>query len=179
MKRIAVVFALLLAACQTGSRPAVGPVVNNEPPVTFNNQVVRIFQRNCQTCHRPGEVAPFSLTNYKDAHARRDDIVEAVESRYMPPWKAVPGYGEFSDVRRLSDDDIRLISRWVAAGAPEGETRDLPSPRSFPSGWTLGPPSAVLAMEEPFTVPPRTKDIYRCFVVPISIPGEWRMIRAS
>jgi mono/diheme cytochrome c family protein len=180
MKRIAVTLALLLSACQTGSQSALGPAATDDhQPVTFNNQVVRIFQRNCQTCHRPGEVAPFSLTNYKDAHARRDDIIEAVESRYMPPWKAVPGYGEFSGVRRLSDDDIRLIARWVADGAPEGEARDLPSPRSFPSGWTLGPPSAVLAMEEPFTVPPRTKDIYRCFVVPINIPGEWRMIRAS
>jgi len=149
MKRIAVTLALLLAACQTASQSAHGPAATDEQSVTFNNQVVRIFQRNCQTCHRPGEVAPFSLTNWRDAHARRDDIVEAVESRYMPPWKAVTGYGEFSDVRRLSDDDIRLVARWVAAGAPEGDARDLPTPRQFPTGWTLGTPSAVLAMEEP------------------------------
>jgi mono/diheme cytochrome c family protein len=179
MMRAALVLALVLSACQTGSRSSVVPAAGGDPPVTFNNQVVRIFQRNCQTCHRPGEVAPFSLTDCSDAHARRDDIVEAVESRYMPPWKAVPGHGEFSDVRRLSDDEIRLIARWVAAGAPEGDARDLPTPRQFPTGWTLGTPSAVLAMEEPFTVPPRTKDIYRCFVVPIRMPGEWRMIRAS
>jgi len=179
MKRVALSLALLLAACQTGSQSAVGPMPIDDQPVTFNNQVVRIFQRNCQTCHRPGEVAPFSLTTYKDAHAKRDDIVEVVESRYMPPWKAVPGYGEFTDVRRLSDEEIRLIGRWVTAGAPEGEPRDLPSPRTFPTGWTLGTPSAVLAMEEPYVVPPRTKDIYRCFVVPIRIPGDWRMIRAS
>jgi mono/diheme cytochrome c family protein len=179
MMRAALVLALVLSACQTGSRSSVVPAAGGDPPVTFNNQVVRIFQRNCKTCHRPGEVAPFSLTDCSDAHARRDDIVEAVESRYMPPWKAVPGHGEFSDVRRLSDDEIRLIARWVAAGAPEGDARDLPTPRQFPTGWTLGTPSAVLAMEEPFTVPPRTKDIYRCFVVPIRMPGEWRMIRAS
>jgi hypothetical protein len=97
----------------------------------------------------------------------------------MPPGKAVPGHGEFSDVRRLSDDETRLIARWVAGGAREGDPRDLPSPRRFPTGWALGTPSAVLAMEEPFTVPARTKDIYRCFSVPIRIPGEWRMIRAS
>jgi mono/diheme cytochrome c family protein len=179
MKRVALSLALLLSACQTGSQSAVRQTATDDQPVTFNNQVVRIFQRNCQICHRPGEVAPFSLTTYKDAHAKRDDIVEVVESRYMPPWKAVPGHGEFSDVRRLSDEDIRMIGRWVAAGAPEGEPRDLPSPRKFPTGWTLGTPSAVLAMEEPYVVPPRTKDIYRCFVVPIRIPGEWRMIRAS
>src|SRR5438132_12957799 len=179
MRRAALALALLVSACQTSARSDVRLAANDARPVTFSNQVVRIFQRNCQICHRPGEVAPFSLTTYKDAHAKRDDIVEAVESRYMPPWKAVPGHGEFTDVRRLSDDEIRLIARWVADGAPEGDARDLPSPRRFPTGWTLGTPSAVLAMEEPFTVPPRTKDIYRCFVVPIRIPGEWRMIRAS
>jgi hypothetical protein len=148
-------------------------------PVTFSNQVVRVFQRHCQSCHRPGEVAPFSLTSYRDAHARSGDILEAVESRYMPPWKAVPGHGEFADVRRLSDDEIRLIARWVAAGAPEGDRRELPPPRTFPTGWALGTPGAVLGMQEPFPVPARTKDIYRCFTVPMRLPGDLRMIRAS
>ena len=179
MRRAAIALALLISACQTGARSHVRAASDTEPPVTFNNQVVRVFQRNCQTCHRPGEVAPFSLTTYPDAHARRDDIVEAVESRYMPPWKALPGHGEFADVRRLSDGDIGLIRRWVDAGAPEGDPRDLPAPRSFPTGWRLGTPTVVLAMEEPFTMPPRTKDIYRCFVVPIRIAGDRRMIRAS
>ena len=144
MRRAMLLAALLLAACQTSPNTPLRPEAVGDRPVTFNNQVVRIFQRNCQICHRPGEVAPFSLTTYKDAHAKRDDIVEAVESRYMPPWKAVPGHGEFTDVRRLSDDEIRLIARWVADGAPEGDARDLPSPRRFPTGWTLGTPSAVL-----------------------------------
>ena len=179
MRRAAIALALLISACQTGARSDMRAASDTEPPVTFNNQVVRVFQRNCQTCHRPGEVAPFSLTAYPDAHARRDDIVEAVESRYMPPWKALPGHGEFADVRRLSESDIGLIRRWVDAGAPEGDPRDLPAPRNFPTGWRLGTPSVVLAMEEPFTVPPRTKDIYRCFVVPIRIAGDRRMIRAS
>src|SRR5437867_2840106 len=96
-----------------------------------------------------------------------------------PPWKAVPGYGEFADVRRLSDEEIALVTRWVHDGAPEGDPRDLPPPRKFPTGWALGRPGAVLAMTKPFTIPARTRDIYRCFAVPITIPGEWRFIRAS
>ena len=39
-------------------------------PVTFNNQIVRIMQENCQGCHHPGEVAPFSLMSYEDAASR-------------------------------------------------------------------------------------------------------------
>src|SRR5437763_10501319 len=144
MRRAALALALLVSACQTSARSDVRFASNDARPVTFSNQIVRIFQRNCQTCHRPGEVAPFSLTAYKDAHARRDDIVEAVESRYMPPWKAMPGHGEFTGERRLSDEEIRVLARWVAEGAPEGEPRDLPAPRTFPTGGRLGTPGAVL-----------------------------------
>jgi len=180
MRRTLLALVVLTAACQTAP-PPLAPVAVTSPDgkVTFSHQVVRVFQQHCQTCHRPGEVAPFSLVDYRDAYPRRDDIVDAVRSRYMPPWKAVPGHGEFADVRRLSEAEIDLIARWVAAGAPEGEPSLLPPPRKFPSGWTLGTPGAVLAMEEPFTVPPKTRDVYRCFSVPIGLPGDARFIRAS
>ena len=39
----------------------------NPAPVTFNKEVLPILQKRCQDCHRPGEVAPMSLLNYKDA----------------------------------------------------------------------------------------------------------------
>ncbi len=180
MSRGLLALLLLFAACQTASQPPATPAaVAPGERVTFSRQVVRIFQQHCQACHRPGEVAPFSLMTYRDAYARRDDIADVVRSRDMPPWKAVPGHGEFADVRRLSDAEIALITGWVADGAPEGDAKDLPAVRTFPSGWTLGTPGAVLAMEEPFTVPPRTRDLYRCFSVPIRVPGESRFIRAS
>ena len=174
----AALLAISIAGCQSNLAPPTRDA-RNDGPVTFNNQVVRIFQRNCQTCHRPGEVAPFPLLAYGDAHERLDYILEAVQLRKMPPWKAVPGYGEFADVRRLSDEDVGLIERWIADGAPEGDQRDLPAPRKFRTGWTLGTPGAVLAMEEPFTVPAKTKDIYRCFTIPIRLASDWRFIRAS
>lgn len=180
MRRALLAVVLLAAACQSTAERAVAPTAGPRPaPVTFSNQVVRLFQQHCQTCHRPGEVAPFSLLAYRDAYARRDDIVDVVRSRYMPPWKAVPGHGEFVDVRRLSDTEMELIARWVADGAPEGDARDLPAPRKFPSGWTLGTPSTVVAMEAPYTVPARTRDVYRCFTVPLRLPGDARFIRAS
>ncbi|HSF06532.1 MAG TPA: ascorbate-dependent monooxygenase [Methylomirabilota bacterium] len=175
--RAIVLFVSVLLAPACAPQPPT--IAYSEGPVTFNNQVVRLLQQHCQACHRPGEVAPFSLTTYKEAYGRRQKILAVVQKRKMPPWKAVPGHGDFADVRRLSDLEVDLVARWVAAGAPEGEQRDLPPPRKFPIGWVLGRPGAVLAMEEPFTVPAKTKDIYRCFTIPIRLGAGWQFIRAS
>src|SRR5262249_16874389 len=35
--------------------------------VTYSKQIVRIFQEHSVTCHRPGEIGPFALTDYKEA----------------------------------------------------------------------------------------------------------------
>lgn len=34
---------------------------------TFAKDVAPLLQRNCQTCHRPGQAAPFSLLTYEKA----------------------------------------------------------------------------------------------------------------
>ena len=55
--------------------------------VTFNNQVVRIFQAKCQVCHHPGDIAPFSLMTYAEARPWARAIQEKVVLREMPPWE--------------------------------------------------------------------------------------------
>src|SRR5437762_12521499 len=97
-----------------------GPAPALEPP-TFSNEVVRILQARCQTCHRPGEHAPFPLLTYRDAYQRRDDIKDALRGRVMPPWKPVPGFGDFVESRRLSDAELTTLVSWLEAGAPEGD----------------------------------------------------------
>ena len=89
--------------------------------VTFSNQIAPIFQQNCQECHHPGEVAPFSLMTYETALPYAEAIREQTQARDMPPWKPVPGVGEFQGERRLTDPEIDLIFRWVDGGAPEGD----------------------------------------------------------
>jgi hypothetical protein len=149
----------------SGTAPAL------EPP-TFSNEVVRILQSRCQTCHRSGEHAPFSLLTYGDAYDKRDDIKDAVRGRVMPPWKPVPGFGDFAESRRLTDAELATIVSWIEAGAPEGDRAKLPPPRVFPEGWRLGPPDHVLEMAEAFTVPAKASDVYRCFLIPTSFPEE-------
>jgi hypothetical protein len=139
--------------------------------VTFNNQVVRIFQAKCQVCHHPGDIAPFSLMTYAEARPWARAIQEKVVLREMPPWKPVDGCGEFDGDRRLTDDEIATISRWADSSAREGDPALLPEPRTFPDVWPLGPPDVVLQPEGDYVVKPGA-DIYRCFSIPTALRGD-------
>src|SRR4249920_3118299 len=79
---------------------------------TFTQTVAPIIYGNCVTCHRPGEAAPFSLISYEDVKKRGALIATVTQSRYMPPWHAEHGFGEFAEERRLSDEQIASISAW-------------------------------------------------------------------
>ncbi|MBI1845757.1 MAG: ascorbate-dependent monooxygenase [Candidatus Rokubacteria bacterium] len=160
MRRI--VMLVLIAAAALAAEPA-RPA---EEPVTFGDQISRVLQAHCQTCHRPEGGAPFSLLTYQDAYLWRQQIHVATQARRMPPWKPVAGHGDFAEVRRLSDTDLALIARWVKAGAPEGDPARLPPPRTFPPTWTLGQPGLVLEMDEAYTVAAGAGDVYRCFTLP-------------
>jgi hypothetical protein len=166
----------LAAALAVVSLSATAPAV--ESP-TFSDEVVRVFQSRCQTCHRPGEHAPFSLLTYRDAYERRDDIREAVRDRVMPPWKPVPGFGDFLEPRRLSDEERATLLRWIETGAPEGDPAKLSPPRQFPTGWALGSPDHVLEMAESYTVPAHASDVYRCFVIPTNFPEDRWVTKAE
>ena len=123
--------------------------------VTYANQIARLFNKRCVECHHAGDIAPFSLTRYEDAAAWAEMIAEVVDQGRMPPWHADPKYGHFSDDRRLSDDEKRLIHAWVAAGAPQGDLKELPPTPTFAaSGWHQNrPPDLILPMsDKPYQV---------------------------
>ena len=157
--------ATLLVA--TGLVVGAGAPAPGEPePVTYGKQISRLMQQHCEGCHRAGDIAPFALSSYADAYRQRRKIARAVELRRMPPWKPVPGFGDFADSRRLADADVALIRAWVDAGAPEGDPRDLPPARTFPDTWTLGAPDEILTTDLDYDVPAGDRDVYRCFAIP-------------
>lgn len=143
-----------------------------EAPITYAKHIAPIIQEYCQPCHRPGEVAPFSLMTYRDVYTWRKEIVKVVEARQMPPWKPLPGYGEFQGERRLTEEQIALIRKWVELGAPLGDPKDLPPPKQFPSGWRLGEPDIVFEMPEEYEVGPTGDDEYRHFVIPTNFDRD-------
>jgi hypothetical protein len=148
-----------------------GPATVAHP--TYTKDVAPILQANCQECHRPGQVGPFSLQTYEQARKRATDIAIAAEDRAMPPWKASTHVGvRFKDERVLGEKDIATIVAWAEAGAPEGDARDLPAPVSFPDEWVLGTPDLAVDIGTDFTVPAGGDDIYRCFVIPTQLPSD-------
>ncbi len=149
-----------------------GPVAAGDAkPVTYNKDVAPVLFQRCAGCHRPGEVAPFSLLSYRDAAKRAGLIAELTSSRVMPPWKADSAAGHFADERLLTDAEVALIRQWADAGAAEGDAADLPPPPKFAAGWQLGEPDLVVKMVEPYTLAASGPDEYRCFVMPIEIPS--------
>ena len=170
MHRILLAAGLMLALVAARQRPSRAPSAPATGP-TFSKEIVRIFQQDCQTCHHPGDVAPFSLMTYQDARPEALQIKLMVKSHQMPPWKPVPGCGDFADARVLPQDAIDLITKWVDDGAPEGNPADLPPPVDFSSGWALGQPDLVLSYPQTYT-PPSSGDIYRCFPLPTNLTSD-------
>jgi len=145
--------------------------------VTFTRDVAPIVFANCTSCHRAGEVAPFPLVDYQDVKKRAKQLLAVVESRRMPPWKPVEGYGGFVGERRLKPADIDVLKKWTEQGCEEGDAKDLPPLPKHPEGWAFGEPDLVLTMAEPYTVPAEGQDVLRAFAIPLGLT-EGKYVRA-
>ena len=147
------------------------PVIVANP--TYTRDIAPIVQKNCQECHRPGQVAPFALETYEQVRKRAADIASVVEDRAMPPWKASPHFGlKFKDERTLPEKDIATIVAWAESGAPRGRP---PRPAAgSPLHRRLDARQARPGRghRPDFAIPASSDDIYRCFVVPTSLPED-------
>ena len=152
--------------------PIPEPALDETP--TYSKDVAVLIQNNCQECHRRGQVGPFALETYEQARKRAVDLAAVVEDRLMPPWKAVPNVGpRFQHNRSLSERAVKTIAAWAEAGAPEGDPSDLPPARTFSNDWTMeGGPDLVVDTGVDFEIPASGDDVYRCFVVPTSLPDD-------
>src|SRR5690242_6805915 len=145
--------------------------------LTFTETIAPIIYQNCVTCHRPGEAAPFALISYEDVKKRGTLIATVTKARYMPPWHAAHGYGEFADERRLTDAQISAIDEWVKQGMPEGDPARMPKLPQFTEGWHLGKPDLTLEMPAAYELPASGADVFRNFTIPMKLTED-KWVRA-
>jgi len=176
-----------LVCCAVGlaalGLPLAGATLDSRP-VTFAKDVAPILQAKCEECHRPGTAAPMALTKYEEVRPWAKSIRERVITRNMPPWhldKTV-GIQQFQNDRSMSDGEIATIVRWIDAGAPLGDPKDLPAPKVWPKNeeWQLakkyGQPDLII-QSQPYTMPAVGQDVWwkPASVVPLTEP---RWVRA-
>lgn len=145
--------------------------------VTYAREIAPILHAHCAVCHHPGGPAPFGLLTYDEARKRAGQIAMVTRNRYMPPWQPAVGHGEFEGARRLTLEEIGLLGQWAEEGAAAGDLAAAPAPPSFPEGWQLGEPDAVVRFPASYALRADGSDVFRNFVIPDALDAS-RWIRA-
>jgi hypothetical protein len=157
------------------------PSPSSPPPPTFYKDVLPILQTHCQSCHRPGEVAPMPLVTYEQTRPWAQAMAHSVEMKMMPPWFADPRYGHFANDPSLTAQQIDAIVAWAAAGAPDGDPLDGPpeSKRRYPPRiWSIPQPDLIVRMPKAVKIPAEGEVEYTYEIVPTHF-AEDRWVQMS
>jgi mono/diheme cytochrome c family protein len=143
------------AGCLIGRNRSAVESVNSADSITYSQHISHILQQRCVACHRQGDIGPMDLSNYDDAAAWADMIVEVTQNKTMPPWHATDEHAKFSNDRRLSDKELDLIEQWVQQGKRRGDPSLDAKPIAYNSGWLLpqNPDIVVPMSDKPYNVP--------------------------
>jgi hypothetical protein len=153
---------------------------------TFAKDVAPILQRKCEACHRPDSIAPMSLVTYQDARPWARAIKARVSEGSMPPYQIdrTVGVTKFKNDESLTPGELDTIVRWVDAGAPQGDLKDMPPAVAWPDGqgWNFAAlfgqkEPDLIVRSEPFTMPARAHDAWDKRVTESGIT-EPRWVRA-
>jgi mono/diheme cytochrome c family protein len=170
-----VALAPVTASAQTAQATKTAPAA-----VTFAKDIAPIFQKSCQGCHRPGQMAPMSFLTYQEVRPWARSIKQKVTERQMPPWGIDPHVGiqSFKNDPSLREDEIEKIAKWVDAGAPLGNIADMPKPREFDDSdrWHIGKPDLIVT-SPPHTVPAEASDWWGSYYVETGLTED-RYIKA-
>jgi len=144
----------LVAGCDTGPGPG------DESGPTYYQDVMPLLAEHCVSCHRAGQLAPFSLDTYESVVEHRAAIAASVASGSMPPWAPADDCTTYSNDRSLSPAAREVIVSWAGGASREGDAEASPEinlPGSLDPDLSLQLPSAYTPQQSP--------DDYRCMVV--------------
>jgi hypothetical protein len=177
--------AKVLALSAVLALPSAARAADSAAAPTFTKDIAPIFQDKCEACHRPNQMAPMSLMTYEEVRPWAKSIASRIGSRQMPPWHIdrTIGIQKFKNDRSLDDVQVDTVLRWVNAGAPKGDPKDMPAPKKWNDDtniWTeqvkLGPPDLVIT-STPYTMPAIAQDAWWKPSIPTGLT-EPRWVRA-
>jgi hypothetical protein len=145
---------------------ALGPLLAKGWTPTFYKDIEPILRARCQSCHRPGEIAPMPLITFEQVRPWAQAIRQAVMTKQMPPWFAVKGIGKFSNDPSLSEAEIETISKWAENGAPPGRMEERPPVPFWTPGWNIARPTQVIEMPKAVSIPATGDVEYTYEIVP-------------
>lgn len=140
------------------------PLVAHNP--TWTDGIACIIYSHCTSCHHPKGIAPFSLATYNDVYMNRYSVAASIQAGSMPPFPASQQKQRYAHANTLSDHEIKEIADWVNNFAPLGDANAIPTPPTYNAGFSINNPDVVLQIPT-YTVN-TTKDLYRCFVLPLN-----------
>jgi mono/diheme cytochrome c family protein len=170
-----VLFAVFAFGAMVSGTTAAGTIPDQARP-TFTRDIAPILYSHCVVCHRPGQVAPFSLLGYDDAKEKGMEIAEATAARRMPPWRARTdrGFPLYRDASVLSERQISTLKAWVTNGMPAGDPKRLQPPPQFSRAWALGIPDVTLTLPRRIPIPADSSARLFNVLVPLSfIEDRW------
>ena len=164
--------------------------------VTYAEHIRPILQQHCTGCHRPNDIAPFSLQTYNDAAPRAGFIEHVTSTKYMPPWRADSSFSHFKNENYLSEQEIQLIKQWVADGRERGKLKKKEEKQFIEDKAVV--PSNVnevdrkrFSMQQAYQIPGDGKEQFRFFHIPFDnqdslyvasiqfIPGNKKLVHHS
>ncbi len=181
-----------------------GSVLSHErvtTTVTYDREIVRIVSRKCIACHSERNLG-HPMTSYEQTRPWARAIQEEILRRHMPPWRAVPGYGDFANDIALTNRELVLLVSWMEGGGPK--TRDQGLIVNLDQGhtpeeerltgnferWQLGEPDLLMPLAVS-TLAPGQGDLVRRVTVDLGLtsdawvralefkPGDRRVVRAA
>ena len=138
--------ALYVAASFAAAAGLAGAANSVDAIPTFTRDVAPILYKHCVGCHHAGDIAPMSLITFQDVKPWAASIRESVLTKKMPPWKADPRHGQWSNDPSLSKVELATLVKWLDSGKTEGDPKVLPTPPVFTEGWRAGKPDLVFAI---------------------------------
>ncbi|MFN4082589.1 MAG: hypothetical protein ACK4K9_03055 [Bacteroidia bacterium] len=161
MNRIWLIFLLLLK------------IAAKSQPLTYYNNIEKIIEKRCVTCHRNDGYAPFSLEGYEEVYKRKQFIRHVVSKKIMPPWKANEHYRDFANSKALSQNEYNKLIAWLDSGAIKGTTTGKPIKRQYlGSSQVNKKPDLVLSMRKPFEIPAENRNVYICYKIPFELKND-------